>query len=73
MKEIKAYQTSDGKVFTNSVLASEHELYTTMKFKVEKLANDYVAYTEIKKLVRDFIMEHRDELVNILTNKNKRS
>jgi hypothetical protein len=65
-KKIEAFKTSDGTVFENEIEAANHEHKFNLRNNLaDFLNNKDTAYGFDDNFI-DFVIEHREELLNIL-------
>jgi len=66
MKEIKTWETSDGRLFKFENQASEHELALHIKESIDIFVDRHICSEISKDDVADLLFEHRGELYEIL-------
>lgn len=66
IKEIKAYKTSNGEIFEKKKEAQDHQMYIIGIEKLEELIIHNATYDMSKDDIKDFILEHKENLLEIL-------
>ncbi len=65
MKEIKAWVTTDGEMFTDDNKAEAHQYQVDLKKKINAWVDDHCWSGMSKNDVADEIYDHQDELFKI--------
>lgn len=69
VEEVKAYKTSDGKMFTNPNEAATHEREIVLRAKIEEFVDRHYFSGVTRSDVSDILIENSDELIKILKGK----
>lgn len=66
-KEITAYETKDGKIFTNKKEAEKYDLANEVRHELTTFVDNELYNGMHKSTVIDFILENKDKLFSLLS------
>jgi len=67
MKEVKAFETTDGKIFTVKKEAEKHQLEIDRRATLDEMVDEKLFNGMDKSTVVDFILENKDTLFTLLS------